>query len=150
MRCWLFSIGLGVVMVSSLADAREKEECQTAWGGAAHSYLTQNRNRGPNGESNSADVNALWEQLFAPACTLESQGKKDDARVEAVMLGAKALAKLDMRGCQRFMEVYVSSSRPKDVCDAALAGDEANLRKVVTDSMPARGSGKPAPKKKKK
>ena len=33
---------------------------------------------------------------------------------------------------------YIASSRPKDVCDLANAGDEAALRKAVTESMPPR------------
>jgi hypothetical protein len=126
----LFSIAaLSLGLWTREADAREPEECQLAWGQAVRSYLTQNRTKGPE------------DAVFAPACQLEAQGKKDDARVEAVIIGSKALAKLDPRGCQRFMESYINSSKPKDVCDAALQGDEAVLRKLITDSMPARPAG---------
>jgi hypothetical protein len=120
--------GLGL-WISASAEAREPEECQLAWGQAVRSYLTQNRTKGPE------------DAVFAPACQIEAQGKKDEARVEAVVIGARALAKLDPRGCQRFMESYINSSKPKDVCDAALQGDEAMLRKLINDSMPARPTG---------
>src|SRR5579862_6922799 len=79
-------------MIPAKATAREKGDCILAWGQAVRSYLTQNRTKGPEDET------------FGPACDLESKGKKDEARVEAVVIGAKALAKLDMKGCQRFME----------------------------------------------
>jgi hypothetical protein len=132
------AIGLIGLSLSESAEAREPEECQLAWGQAVRSYLTQNRTKGPE------------DAVFAPACQIESSGKKDEARVEAAMIGAKALAKLDPRGCQRFMESYMESSKPKDVCDAALQGDEAALRKIITDSVPAKPTGGGAPKKKHK
>ncbi|MCK6552161.1 hypothetical protein L6R52_40395 [Myxococcota bacterium] len=112
------------------ADARDPEECQLKWGQAVRSYLTQNRTKGPE------------DKVFAAACTLEGEGKKDEARVEAVLIGARELSKLDARGCVRFMESYVGSSRPKDVCDLAAGGDEGALRKAITDSMPPRPSKK--------
>ena len=115
------------------AEAREPEECQMAWGQAVRSYLTQNRT-----ENHWKPILGENDTAFASACQLEVGGKKDDARVEAVMIGAKALAQLDPKGCQRFMASYVNSSKPKDVCDAAAGGDDARLRKLITQSMPAR------------
>lgn len=138
----LVSMALGFGLVSGAltgrAEARDPAECQESWGRAVRSYLTQNRKSGPE------------DAVFAPACALEGQGKKDEARVEAVIIGARALAKLDLRGCQHFMENYVASSKPKDVCDAATGGDENRLRTVVKESMPARPEGKSTPKKGKK
>lgn len=122
------SLGL-LVLVFALpalpATARTAEDCQLAWGQAVRSYLTQNRTKGPEDEA------------FAPACKLEAEGKKDEARVEAVAIGASALAKLDGRGCQRFMETYIESTRPKDVCDNA-SGDREKLKALIRETMPAR------------
>ena len=67
------------------AEARGVEDCQLAWGQAVRSYLTQNRTKGPE------DV------VFRPACTIESQGDKAKARVEAVVIGVQALVKLDAK-----------------------------------------------------
>jgi hypothetical protein len=128
----LFAVSLSVLaagLIPMRAEAREPEECQLAWGQAVRSYLTQNRTKGPE------------DSTFAPACELESQGKKDDARIEAAIIGVKALAKLDPKGCARFMESYMSSSRPKDVCDTALGDDTVGLRKLIVDSIPPRPQG---------
>src|SRR5262249_37139860 len=80
---------LSVAGISGRLEAREPEECQLAWGQAVRSYLTQNRTKGPE------------DAVFAPACELEAKGKKDEARVEAAIIGVKALAKLDPKGCAR-------------------------------------------------
>lgn len=120
------------------AFARQSEDCQLAWGQAVRSYLTQNRNKGPE------------DQVFAQACDLESKGKNDEARIEAVVIGSRALAKLDPKGCKEFMESYVESAKPKDVCDAALGPDTDKLRELIKASTPARpskGSSKPGAKK---
>lgn len=117
------------LLVPSARAARDPEECQERWGRALRSYLTQNRTKGPE------------DKVFAGACALEGQGKKDEARVEAVLVGARELNRLDPRGCQRFMESYVGSSRPKDVCDTAAGGDEGALRKLIQESMPPRKGG---------
>ena len=61
--------------------------------------------------------------------------QRPEARIEAAIIGVKALAALDTKGCQRFMESYMSSSRPKDVCDAANGTDEGRLRKLITDQL---------------
>jgi hypothetical protein len=116
--------------IEQRAEAREPEECQLAWGQAVRSYLTQNRTKGPE------------DAVFAPACELESKGQKDEARVEAAIIAARALAKLDPRGCSRFMESYMSSNRPKDVCDTAAGDDTSALKKMIMDSIPARPAGK--------
>jgi hypothetical protein len=117
-------------LVEQRAQAREPEECQLAWGQAVRSYLTQNRTKGPE------------DAVFAPACAIEASGKKDEARIEAAIIGAQALAKLDPKGCQRFMESYMSSNRPKDVCDTANGQDAGALRKIIMDSIPPRPAKK--------
>jgi hypothetical protein len=122
-------VALGLSVMPRGADARDPEECQLAWGQAVRSYLTQNRTKGPE------DV------VFAPACEIEARGEKDEARIAAAVIGARALASLDPRGCQRFMESYMSSARPKDVCDAALEPDEGRLKKLIVDSIPPRSQG---------
>jgi hypothetical protein len=121
---------VAATVVEHSAQAREPEECQLAWGQAVRSYLTQNRTKGPE------------DSVFAPACQLEAEGKKDEARVEAAIIGVKALAQLDPKGCQRFMESYMSSNRPKDVCDTARGDDVAALRKLIMSTIPARPQGK--------
>lgn len=128
----LFVAGLlfSSIVVEQRAEAREPEECQLAWGQAVRSYLTQNRTKGPE------------DAVFAPACEMEAQGKKDEARIEAAVIGAKALARLDAKGCARFMESYMSSTRGKDVCDQAMQEDPAALRKLIVESIPARPAGK--------
>lgn len=116
--------------IETRAEAREPEECQLAWGQAVRSYLTQNRTKGPE------------DAVFAPACELESKGQKDEARIEAAIIGARALARLDPRGCARFMESYMSSNRGKDVCDSAGSEDTSALRKLIIDSIPPRPAKK--------
>ncbi len=118
------------VGIEQSAEAREPEECQLAWGQAVRSYLTQNRTKGPD------------DAVFAPACEMEAQGKKDEARIEAAIIGAKALARLDAKGCARFMESYMSATRGKDICDTALQEDPSALRKLIVASIPARPAGK--------
>lgn len=117
-----------VVLVGAGAgavQARSVEDCQLKWGQAVRSYLTQNRTKGPE------DV------AFKPACDIEAGGDKPKARVEAAIIGAMALAKLDMKGCKKFMEVYMQSSEPQKVCEqAAGAGDKEALRTLVAGSLP--------------
>lgn len=127
---YILVAGLLLASAASTAEARDPEECQLAWGQAVRSYLTQNRTKGPE------------DSVFAPACELENKGQKDEARIEAAIIGARALAKLDPRGCARFMENYMSSNRPKDVCDTAAGDDTSALKKMIMDSIPPRPAGK--------
>ena len=112
------------------AMARDIEDCQLMWGQAVRSYLTQNRTKGPEDEA------------FKPACELEAKGDKPAARVEAVTIGVKALAALDMRGCARFMETYIGATLPAKICEAAKGDDAEGLKKLVEGSLPE----PPAPK----
>jgi hypothetical protein len=112
------------------ALARDTEDCQTKWGGAVRSYLTQNRTKGPE------------DSAFKPACEME-KSDKPKARVEAVLIGVKSLAKLDAKGCERFVESYVGASEPAKICQAA-GGDDEALRKLISSSLP------PPPQKKEK
>jgi hypothetical protein len=136
----LISAGLfGMVAGSavSTAYARSVEDCALAWGQAVRSYLTQNRTKGPDDET------------FKAACEMESSDKSR-ARVEAVLIGTKALAKLDPRGCAKFLESYVEANGPAKLCDAALKGtDDGTLRKMIGDSLPPAPAGGGGGKKRK-
>lgn len=126
-RAYIFAamIGLGTGALASTAFARTVEDCSLAWGQAVRSYLTQNRTKGPEDE------------VFKPACEIEAQGDKGKARVEAVLIGTKALAALDPRGCAKFLEVYVEASGPEALCAAAGKGkDDAALRKMISEALP--------------
>lgn len=135
---------LAALATPGLAEARTADACQTAWAKAVRSYLTQNRKAGPDGKKPAnVDEEELiaqaWEQAFAPACQLEQDGLKPEARIEAAMLGVQILAKLDARGCARFMEYYMGSTKAKDVCDMAVAGNgSAELRQSIERSIPAK------------
>ncbi|MBI4818067.1 MAG: hypothetical protein HY791_17525 [Deltaproteobacteria bacterium] len=124
--------GLVVLGSSSLALGRGIDDCQLAWGQAVRSYLTQNRTKGPE--------DATWKA----ACEKEQSGDKEGARIEAISIGAEALAKLDNRGCQGFLKAYVEASSPERICEAAAANKGDEVRKLVKDSAP------PAPTKRKK
>lgn len=130
-------------MIASVAVARNKNDCATAWARSVRSYLTQNRTSAPDGSKpKTLDDEELaaqaWNQAFAPACDLEQQGDKKAARVEAAMIGARILAKLDLRGCVRFMDVYMQSSRAKDICDMATSAGTADIRRKIEETIPAR------------
>lgn len=135
---------LALLVVPALAVARTEDACKTAWAKAVRSYLTTNRRAGPDGKvPKDVDEEELvaqaWEAAFAPACTLEQDGLKPEARVEAAMLGVQILAKLDPRGCARFMEYYMGSTKPKDVCDMVPAGaGSAELRQAIERSIPVK------------
>lgn len=122
----------GAVALSALfagpAEARGVEDCQLAWGQAVRSYLTQNRTKGPE------DV------VFKAACTIEAQGDKAKARVEAVVIGVQALVKLDPKGCQRFLTSYVEAREPEAICTKAQQSpdDADGLRQMIERSIPAK------------
>ncbi|MCC7382851.1 MAG: hypothetical protein IT384_13525 [Deltaproteobacteria bacterium] len=107
------------------AEARGVEDCMLWWAQAVRSYLTQNRTQGPEDE------------IFRPACEIEGKGDKAKARIEAVLLGARSLSKLDPRGCERFLEVYVQSKEPQKICaEAAGEAGDAALRKLIASTIP--------------
>ena len=120
----------GVFAMPQLAEAREQEECQQWWGQAVRSYLTRNRTKGPE------------DDVFKSACEFEAKGEKGEARVEAITIGVRELAALDMKGCKRFMKLYVGATLHDQVCDAAAGEDFAAVRKLVANSIPPA----PAPK----
>jgi len=120
----------GVFAVPQLAEARELEECQQWWGQAVRSYLTRNRTKGPE------------DDVFKSACEFEAKGDKVEARIEAITIGVRELAALDMKGCKRFMKLYVGATLHDQVCDAAAGEDFAAVRKLVANSVPP----PPAPK----
>ena len=133
-----------LLSIASTADARPKgEACQDAWARAVRSFLTQNRKAGPDSaQPKTLDDEELiaqaWTGAFDPACKLEDQGKKQEARVEAAMIGAQILAKLDPRGCVSFMNAYMQSTKAKDICDVAGSAGSEDLRKRIQGSIPAR------------
>ena len=134
---YTLSLTLAVIllMTSALisptdAQAREVEECQQWWGQAVRSYLTRNRTKGPE------------DDVFKTACELEAKGDKAEARIEAITIGVRELATLDIKGCKRFMKLYVGSTIPDPVCEAAGSDDYNGLRKLVATSIPP----PPAPK----
>ena len=113
------------VFLAVQAEARAPEDCALAWGQAVRSYLTQNRTKGPEDE------------VFKAACEIEGRGDKAAARIEADLIGTKALAKLDPRGCTRFLEIYVEAQRPNEICQAAVQGrDDEALRKMIAGAVP--------------
>jgi hypothetical protein len=119
---------LAFLMASPAAEARDLEDCMLKWHRAVASYLTQNRT------SYGQDENM---GQFESACQIEQRGDKKAARIDAVMVGVRALMKLDPRGCQRFMEFYVGATDPEAACNAAQEPNE-KLRKVIEDSIPAK------------
>lgn len=127
-------LGLSVALICSFAvlaaapaaEARDLEDCMLKWHRAVASYLTQNRT------SFGQDENM---GQFEGACQIEQRGDKPGARIEAIMVGVRALMKLDPRACQRFMEFYVGSTDPDAACNAAQESND-KLRKVIQDSAP--------------
>jgi hypothetical protein len=113
-----------VFAVPQIAEAREVEECQQWWGQAVRSYLTRNRTKGPE------------DDVFKSACQFEAKGDKLQARIEAITIGVRELAALDMKGCKRFMKLYVGATLHDQVCDAAAGEDFAAVRKLVASSVP--------------
>lgn len=133
---WPLVIAVVLTMTSSLirpldAQAREVEECQQWWGQAVRSYLTRNRTKGPE------------DDVFKAACELEAKGDKPEARIEAITIGVRELAALDIKGCKRFMKLYVGSTMPDQVCEAAGNDDYNSLRKLVATSLPPPPAAKP-------
>ncbi len=123
------------------AQARDLDSCQTAWSQAVRSYLTKNRKAGPDGkvpkDIDEAELAAqAWAATFRSACQLEAGGQKAEARVEAAAIGVEVLAKLDPRGCARFLEYYMQSTRGNDICSAAGTMDSAELRRQIESSIP--------------
>ena len=139
--CLVVMVGIGA---AGAAFARDATDCQESWAKAVRSYLTQNRRAGPDGKvpanvDEEELVAQAWQQAFAPACKLEADGSKPEARVEAALLGVQILSKLDPRGCSRFMEYYMGSTRAKDICDMVAGGSgTAEIRASIEGSIPAK------------
>jgi hypothetical protein len=135
---------LALLSLAPLAHARPKgEACQDSWARAVRSFLTQNRKAGPDGaQPKTLDDEELiaqaWTSAFDPACKLEDGGNKQGARVEAAMIGAQILARLDPKGCISFMSSYMQSTKAKDICDVAGSAGSEDLRKRIEGSIPAR------------
>lgn len=115
---------LCVFVKPQLVEAREAEECQQWWGQAVRSYLTRNRTKGPE------------DDVFKTACGFEAKGDKVEARIEAITVGVRELAALDMKGCKRFMKLYVGATLHDQVCEAAAGEDFSAVRKMVANSIP--------------
>ena len=124
MKRTLIAAAFALGFAATAAEARDIEDCQLFWGQAVRGYLTKNVTKGPEDAS------------FRPACELEAKGDKPAARIEAVSIGVKALAALDMKACNRFMEYYVGATLPAAICEKA-GGDMDALRKLVADGIPA-------------
>ncbi len=135
---------LALVSIASIATARPKgDSCQDAWARAVRSFLTQNRKAGPDGnQPKTLDDEELiaqaWTGAFDPACKLEGSGNKQAARVEAAMIGARILAKLDPKGCVRFMDSYMQSKKAQDICGLVRTASSEDLRKQIEGSIPSR------------
>lgn len=134
----------GVFVGGSVAEARSLSDCQLAWSKAVRSYLTKNRKAAPDG-SVPKDMDGLeasaqqWLIAFRPACQIEASGDKPAARVEAAALGVQILARLDTRGCSRFLEYYMQSTRSEDICrSAASSSNMETLRQQIDRSIPER------------
>ena len=121
----LLGVGLAAALPAGPADARTADECAMKWSMAARSYLTKNRTQGPE------------DAEFRGACVLESSDKAT-ARVEAVATAVRSLAKLDPAGCERFLQSYVASKKPREICAAATGGDFEALKKLIADNIPPR------------
>lgn len=125
-----------------VAEARSLDACQLAWSKAVRSYLTKNRKAAPDGTVPNTmeameEAAQRWLSAFRPACQIEAAGDKPSARVEAATLGVKILARLDLRGCTRFLEYYMESTRSQDICRAATSGRNSDLREDIQRSIPA-------------
>jgi hypothetical protein len=127
-----FSLLAFACVLGGTAYARDTEDCQTKWGGAVRSYLMQNRN---------THDDKYWEGVFKPACDIEKSDKAK-ARVEAVVIAAQELVKIDPRGCARFLDSYVGAQMPEKICEAASGGDAAALRKMIESNLPPPPAGK--------
>lgn len=136
----------GALFASSPAEARTVDACQEAWSKAVRSYLTKNRKAAPDGTvPKQQDLDGMeaaaqqWIAAFRPACQIEADGDKPAARVEAAVIGVKILARLDTRGCSRFLEYYMQSSRSQEICrGAATRPSEITLRNQIGESIPTR------------
>lgn len=137
------SVSLGA-FASAEAEARSISACKEAWSKAVRSYLTDNRRAAPDGTipDDLDEIEAAsqaWEDAFQPACDIEQAGDKPAARVEAAALGVRILARLDRRGCARFLEFFMESTRPSEICQAAAAeASMIDLRRDVEASIPIR------------
>ncbi|MEL6183995.1 MAG: hypothetical protein AAFU79_05160 [Myxococcota bacterium] len=139
-------IGGALLWSSPAAHARTVDACQEAWSKAVRSYLTKNRKAAPDGTvPKQQDLDGMeaaaqqWIAAFRPACEIEADGDKPSARVEAAMIGVKILARLDTRGCSRFLEYYMQSSRSQEICrGAATRPSEVTLRDQIGTSIPRR------------
>jgi hypothetical protein len=143
---WWIALGLAVGLLASLrgeAVARTPADCKLAWSKAVRSYLTKNRKAAPDG-SIPEDMAAMeaaaeqWLEAFQPACEIEAAGDKATARVEAAALGVEILARLDQRGCARFLEYFMESTRPQEICRAAPTAPEGQLREQIQTTIPRR------------
>lgn len=115
----------------------------SAWSRAVRSYLTQNRRAAPDGTvPQDLDAEELavqaWLRAFQPACRLEAEGRKAEARVEAATIGVNILVRLDPRGCETFLSSYMQSSRPSDICSAARADANVDVRDQISRTIPPR------------
>jgi hypothetical protein len=125
-RRWLWPVvaaGLTWAWATPTAMARSPEDCQLSWGQAVRSYQSASRGKGPE------------DPAFKAACELTLSGKKDEGRLEAVVVAIRALAELDPKGCVRFAQSYVRMRDPQGVCDAG-TGEEEALRKLVAEGLP--------------
>lgn len=111
------------VTAAGPASARSPDECAQKWAMASRSYLTKNRTQGPE------------EGEFRAACALESRDKPA-ARLEAIAVAVRALAKLDVAGCERFLDSYIQAKKPKEIC--AAANDDAALKKLIGENVAPR------------
>lgn len=127
------ALGLGVCLLGAArpAHARSVEDCQLAWGQATRSYLN-GKQTGPQ----DAD--------FKAACDLDAKGDKEAARVEAVMVATRALAKVGDELCPRFLKYYAGVKNPAAACSAAGGEDAQAFKEAVSQALPAPGQGAPS------
>jgi hypothetical protein len=111
-----------------------------AWSKAVRSYLTKNRISGPDGVvpkdlDEQEMVSQAWMEAFAPACSLEAAGKKAEARVRAAEIGVEVLAKLDAKGCQRFLKYYMEADNAESICTAASGGASTDWKDRLASDL---------------
>ncbi len=144
-RWFALLAAFGLCSVPTVSEARSTDDCKLQWSRAVRSYLPREKGKmGPDG-NNPADLDGeelaaqAWLEHFAPACQLESDGEKQQARFEAARLGAEVLVNLHAPSCKKFMTAFMQSDRPKDVCDTiSQKGDPESVRQMIADSIPKR------------
>lgn len=149
MRGRVLLMGLMFVLTElvavGFAEARDVDDCKRTWARAVRSYVARSRAKvGPDGAApQSIDdeerIAQAWLQVFSEACGLEADGQKAASRLEAALSGARALIQVNPPACAKFMQHYMGSNRPQDVCDMVKSGTGSEgVRRALESSIPPR------------